>query len=192
MTDYFALLEQPRLPWLERAEVETSFHRLARQFHPDSGSGNPNKFAELNQAFATLRDHHLRLRHLLLLENYSDPSNVSVTFDDTNLFSRAAAIANDARELVQARYADSAIARSVTQTTRIQAVRQLNNVLQQLQREYDANITRLIKLNENWTGQKKDDALADAAELQRRFTFLEKWQTILRELLFQLEHNMFI
>jgi len=49
MTDYFALLEQPRAPWLDPAELKEVFHRKTLEQHPDAGAAGPeNDFAKLN------------------------------------------------------------------------------------------------------------------------------------------------
>src|SRR6187402_2801403 len=69
MTDYFALLGEPRRPLLDPERIKDTFHRLSRERHPDQAGGAIDAFAELNLAQETLRDPKLRLRHLLALEH---------------------------------------------------------------------------------------------------------------------------
>ena len=58
MTDYFALLEQPRKPWLDPEELKQKYHELARRSHPDEN---------VNDAYRVLADAKSRLQHLLAL-----------------------------------------------------------------------------------------------------------------------------
>lgn len=64
MTDYFALLDQPRSAWLDVDALKITFHTRARSEHPDAGG---TTFEELNVAYRTLADVKLRLAHLLTL-----------------------------------------------------------------------------------------------------------------------------
>ncbi len=67
MTDFFALLGEPRRPWLDEERVKETFHRLSREQHPDQADATGD-FAALNAAQAALREPKARLRHLLALE----------------------------------------------------------------------------------------------------------------------------
>ena len=64
MTDYFALLNQPRSAWLDVDALKEKFHGHARTEHPDAGGEN---FQQLNLAYRTLADPKSRLAHLLEL-----------------------------------------------------------------------------------------------------------------------------
>jgi len=74
MTDYFALLEQPRGPWLDPAALKDAYHQKTLQTHPDAAAGNQSDFAQLNEAYQVLQDPKRRLHHLLSLENCAPPS----------------------------------------------------------------------------------------------------------------------
>ena len=44
MTDYFALLEQPRAPWLDPRGLKEAYHRQTLQTHPDTAApDNPTR-----------------------------------------------------------------------------------------------------------------------------------------------------
>jgi curved DNA-binding protein CbpA len=47
MIDYFALLGQPRQPWLEGEELKKRYQTLIKTAHPDQAANNPS-----DQAFA--------------------------------------------------------------------------------------------------------------------------------------------
>ena len=52
MTDYFALLGQPRAPWLDPAALKEAYHRQTLQSHPDTATpGRESDFAGLNEAY---------------------------------------------------------------------------------------------------------------------------------------------
>jgi curved DNA-binding protein CbpA len=74
--DHFALLNQPRQPWLDPEQVQASFVALSGELHPDRVHNAPpetreeatRRFAQLNAACQCLKDSKERLRHLLELE----------------------------------------------------------------------------------------------------------------------------
>ena len=89
MTDAFALLDEPRQPWLEVEALKTKFLSRSAATHPDKFQDPTEKaaaqtrFADLNSAHETLRDPKRRLQHLLTLESgrkladWSLPNNSS-------------------------------------------------------------------------------------------------------------------
>jgi curved DNA-binding protein CbpA len=84
MTDYFALLNEPRRPWLDEASLKEKFLALSARFHPDRVHQSPEPerhaasrhFAELNAAYQCLREPKDRLRHLLELESGAKPADI--------------------------------------------------------------------------------------------------------------------
>lgn len=188
MIDFFALLAQPRQPNLDLSALEKSFHRLAQSLHPDLyPSATQDQFAEVNQAFATLRDPQSRLHHLLALENQS-PSIAPAVGEYSALFVEAAEIAHEAGETVRRHpMASSTIARSIAHLKRAESSAKVRRILLTLEHEYDRGLERLKELNALWQSD-RPVALEEARRLQQHFTFLGRWQGNLRELLFQLEH----
>ena len=82
--DYFALLEQPRRPWLDLEALQAKFFALSSHWHPDRYHQVSNeekqkitdRFAGLNAAYHCLRDPRTRLAHLILLETGTGPNEV--------------------------------------------------------------------------------------------------------------------
>jgi len=76
MTDNFALLSEPRHPWINADSLKEKFLSLSSQVHPDRVHHAPEaerrsaggRYAELNAAYNCLREPKDRLRHLLELE----------------------------------------------------------------------------------------------------------------------------
>ena len=84
MTDCFALLDEPRRPWLDAEALKEKFLALAATAHPDRFHGSTpaekeeasRRYAELNGAHTRLRDTKDRLAHLLELELGRRPKDV--------------------------------------------------------------------------------------------------------------------
>ncbi len=95
MTDYFALLGQPRKPWLDPKELKKKYHALVRSNQPD---GN------VNEAYRMLLDPKQRLQHLLNLEGVTAADEVPSELAD--LFMEIASVLNkidrsDANQLTE-------------------------------------------------------------------------------------------
>jgi len=84
VTDYFALLNEPRRPWIEPETLKAKFLKLAAEAHPDkqrsSNEAEKNsanrRYAELNSAYHCLAGPKSRLLHLLELELGAKPKDV--------------------------------------------------------------------------------------------------------------------
>jgi curved DNA-binding protein CbpA len=89
--DYFALLGQPRQPWLDSALLKAAFLQQSARLHPDRVQAShpaeqaaaTGRFAELNAAYHCLREPKERLLHLLELETGAPPANVQSVPADT-------------------------------------------------------------------------------------------------------------
>lgn len=84
MPDYFALLNEPRRPWIDPEALKQKFLALSSQFHPDRVHAAPQAeriaadrlFSEMNAAYNCLREPKDRLRHLLELELGEKPADI--------------------------------------------------------------------------------------------------------------------
>ena len=84
MTDFFALLQEPRRPWLDTDLLKQKFLTLSASAHPDKihSASDADKadatkqFTELNAAFNCLADPKSRLLHLLELERGAKPADI--------------------------------------------------------------------------------------------------------------------
>lgn len=188
MIDYFALLGQPRQPYLDPTNLECEFRERARSLHPDARAGAESEaLATLNQAFTTLRNPRLRLQHLLALEGVEQKQD-SLPKEWVELFSRAAAVASRARsELRRERTSDNAITRSMSQIERGGAYHDLNALLRELEANEAEAENDLRRLNEQWNCDRRG-GVESVRRLQQRFTFVQRWIASLRELEFQLRN----
>jgi DnaJ-domain-containing protein 1 len=84
VTDYFALLDESRQPWLDEETLKAKFFALSTSVHPDRVHDLPERerkatqerYTELNAAYNCLRVPKDRLRHLLELETGRKPAQV--------------------------------------------------------------------------------------------------------------------
>src|SRR5579862_3451332 len=84
MTDFFALLNEPRRPWLEPESLKQKFLALSATVHPDrvhnlgetERAAAQDRYTELNAAYNCLREPKDRLHHLLQLELGALPKDV--------------------------------------------------------------------------------------------------------------------
>src|SRR5438552_3749791 len=105
MTDQFALLNQPRRPWLDVDSLKQKFLDLSSKVHPDRvhNSGGAEKrsaqahYTDLNAAYTRLREPKSRLLHFLELELGQKPSNVqSIPPDLMDLFLQISQLCREA------------------------------------------------------------------------------------------------
>lgn len=84
MSDAFALLTEPRRPWLEAEALKQKFLPVSSAIHPDRTHNAPEaekqqtnqRYAELNAAYNTLREPRDRLLHLIELERGAKPGDI--------------------------------------------------------------------------------------------------------------------
>ncbi len=156
MTDYFALLDQPRKPWIDLKELEKKYHALARATHPDQSKEPTADFADVNRAYRVLRDPKLRLEHLLALEGHK-------------IASATTEIPNDLAELFM----------EVASTMKTGDEKQMTGLLTRLEQHFEEALKQLRALSEKWNGDAT--ALSEAEHLQQRFSFLTRWKDLLAE-----------
>src|SRR5688572_7177378 len=84
MLDPFALLNEPRRPWLDAEALKQKFIQFSSEVHPDRTHNAPEaekqqtsqRYAEVNAAYNTLREARSRLLHLLELEAGAKPTDI--------------------------------------------------------------------------------------------------------------------
>ena len=90
MTDYFALLDEPRRPWLDAAILKQKFLALSADAHPDRVHGATaqekksanERYTQLNAAYQCLGNPRDRVRHLLELELGRKPDDLDRVPDE--------------------------------------------------------------------------------------------------------------
>jgi DnaJ-domain-containing protein 1 len=197
MTDYFALLDEPRRPWLEPEILKEKFLTRSAVVHPDRvhnlGKAEQklaqDQYVQLNTAYHSLREPKSRLRHLLELELGAIPKDVQhVPPDLMDLF----------MEISQAcRHADTLIAESAAVTSALLKVQlfercqeegdQLRSLLQKLAVGNARMMDRLKQLDEDWSKTKTSGSTTrvqlfpDLEKLYRLFSYFDRWTAQIQE-----------
>lgn len=187
MPDHFAILAQPRRPWLDEAALKDAFHQATTQQHPDVTGGSSEDASALNAAYTVLRDPAARLRHLLELEWPGVVSaQAGIAPELADLFGKIAALRQAGAALAKKEAAaQSPLARALLAGDRAAQIAALQGVLAALVASEDAAREEVRAIDADWDA--RDEATcATLAALQQRLAFLAKWQAQLREDLFRL------
>jgi DnaJ-domain-containing protein 1 len=204
MIDCFALLDEPRRPWLDAEALKEKFLSRSATAHPDHvHSASPaereaasDRFSALNAAHTRLRDPKDRLAHLLELELGRRPAEVqAVPEDATELFLQVGQICRETDQFIAGRANVTSPLLKVQSFERGLAiagrVTELQRTLERRQAEHEAE---LKSLNEAWTAAPPVDSPARLArlplerveELYRAFSYLARWRAQLQERFVQL------
>ena len=179
MTDYFALLEQARAPWLDPAALKEVFHRKTLEQHPDSGGSTEDDFAKLNEAYQVLLDPKRRLHHLLSSENRAPSASQAVPPDLEHLFLEIGALNQVTTQLLtRMRDASNPLSKSLLAVQVVARQKEIGRLRDKVRELYDAAEAQLRQ-----TGLKQIDEIA---VLYQRFSYLGRWSAQLDELAFQL------
>src|SRR5437867_4059304 len=188
MTDFFALLDQPRQPWLDPDELKQKYHQLTRAAHPDVRSSEPNvEFESINQAYRVLLDPKQRIHHLLALEG-STPTTAkhAVPAGVEELFLKTGKLAQDSkRALEELGSATGALSKSLLQGELLDLRSRTLELLAQLSHVHEKCLVELPKLNELWK-ENKFQAIARLQLLCDQIGYLTRWIAQLEEIQFQL------
>ena len=199
MTDNFALLNEPRRPWLDADALKQKFIALSASAHPDKihSAGDAEKssaaksFAELNAAFNCLAEPKSRLLHLLELELGAKPKDIQqIPAALADLFAEVA---------MDCRSADTFLAEKSKVTSPLllvqlfergqEWVEKLNALQKKLTGLHDQLMSELKSLDAKWVGAEgvaRQEVLAKAEELYRLFGYFNRWNRQIQERVVQL------
>jgi DnaJ-domain-containing protein 1 len=192
MTDFFALLKQPRNPWLRTEAVREAFVSAATDSHPDRVHDAPaevrreaqERYTRLNEAQRCLTVSRTRLRHLLELERGERIKDLQEIPED---LMRLFQVLGTQLKAADAHLRDSAKADSpllkVALFEQGETVREgLQETQQMLQDRGTALEEKLRSLGERWkqaptaSAHERDALLAQLETLYRLISFHDRWQ----------------
>ena len=200
--DKFALLDQPRRPWIDPDELKRKFLSLSASVHPDRVHGAPDKekrdaerrFTELNSAYNCLREPKDRLRHLLEMERGAKPDDVQripaglmdTSFEVGRLCKEADTFLREKR----------AVSSPLLQVQLFERAQDWTDKLNELQRDLNARREQLFvelrQMNESWRTKSpapEPDAgrrLDRLEEIYRLLGYFGRWLEQLQERIVQL------
>lgn len=201
MTDYFAVLDHPRRPWLDVDKLKDDFHTLSAAAHPDRVHNQDEparrdaeqRYSELNAAYQCLRSPKTRLEHLLLLERGSKPGDLrSIPDDVVQLFSEVATLLkNTEGVLTQKARATSAIQKAGLLTQAMPYLEKIALLQSSIRSRLQEVGQGLHALDKEWPGYLQDpgqrpSAFATAEKLYHLYGFLDRWTQQLQERMIQL------
>jgi curved DNA-binding protein CbpA len=199
VTDYFALLNEPRRPWLDPDALKQKFLALSANLHPDrihSASGADKDaatktFTELNAAFNCLAEPKLRLLHLLELELGAKPKDIQEI--PTALADLFAEIANGCRNadvfLVEKNQAISPLVQVQLFERGQDWLEKLNGLQRKLNEFREELNVELKSLDEKWVRQEVNSRrgiLPGLEILYRLYSYFNRWNGQIQERVVQL------
>ncbi|MEO7167877.1 MAG: hypothetical protein ABI016_12705 [Chthoniobacterales bacterium] len=165
MTDYFALLEEARRPWLDPEQLKEKYFARSRTAPPDAG---------LNESFRVLSDPKLRLQHLLTLEGAELPAGRPIPPTVADLFWNTGTLLREVeRFLLQSAAATGALARSLLKGEQTKLTASLAKLEEQLRAAYESELTRIRQLDATWQTNSPNE-LAPLIELYDSISYLSK------------------
>jgi len=193
VTDYFALLNEPRRPWLDAELLKQKFLTLSATVHPDrvhnlgetERAAAQEHYTELNTAYNCLREPKERLQHLLQLELGAPPPNtqrIPSDLMDLSLEVGKACREADAFLAEKARVTSpllqvSFFERGQVFADKLQALRQRVNALNDRLNE------ELRQIDAAWqsSAMPRTALLQRLEELSRLFSYFARWSAQIQE-----------
>ncbi len=202
MTDFFALLDEPRRPWLDPDRLKQKFLARSTEVHPDRVHSAPvsersaasQRYAELNAAYNCLREPKDRLRHLLELERRAPLVDIqAVPPGLTDAFFQLGALCKRVDSFLAERSAVTSPLLKVGFFERAQEwTDQLMDAQRQLNGERDKLLTELQSLNAAWESATQSATarphlpLDRLEQIYRALGYLGRWSGQLQERIVQL------
>jgi curved DNA-binding protein CbpA len=199
MTDHFALLNEPRRPWLDADLLKQKFLALASDAHPDRVHGASEsekaevtqRYAQLNAAYNCLVEPKLRLLHLLELELGAKPKDIQQI--PTALADLFAEVANSCRSadgfLVEKSKATSPLVQVQLFERGQDWVEKLNGLQRKLNDLREKLMGELKSLDTQWVSAdagSRRELLPKLDELYRLFGYFNRWNCQILERVVQL------
>jgi curved DNA-binding protein CbpA len=186
VTSFFALLEEPRRPWLDPEALKEKYHRLTATHHPDV-AGAPGDFAEINRAYQVLADPAARLRHLLELDAPTALARAQpVPEEIAGFFTPVAEVRQGVDAFLKKRAAAaSPLAKALLSTEQFGVQERVDGMIAALAEKQEALLARVRDADGLWIAD-RDAALSILPALWQSLGYTAKWLAMLRESLFSL------
>jgi curved DNA-binding protein CbpA len=192
MIDYFALLDQPRVPWLDPNELKNAYHQKTLQGHPDAqttrcrADAADTTFASLNEAYQVLQDPKRRLHHLLSLEGAAPSSHQTVPQHLHDLFPVVGAVTQRANLLLEKIGTTSnRLSQSLLKPQILEVQNETKEVHKRIQNLFDTSLAELQQINIAWA-KNPGEQIKALSNLYVVFAYLTRWLAQLDEITFQL------
>jgi DnaJ-domain-containing protein 1 len=202
MTDNFALLDEPRRPWIDTDSLKEKFLTRSSQVHPDRSHNAPEaerrtageRYSELNAAYNCLREPKDRLRHLLELELGARPTDIqSVPPELMDSFFEVGRLCREADFfLMEKAKVTSAILKVQLFERGQEWTDQLNAVQRKINSRREELLQELKAMNSTWELVSQNEAdrdkllLGRLEEIYRLLGYFARWSEQIQERIVQL------
>jgi DnaJ-domain-containing protein 1 len=179
VTDHFAKLGVPRVPWLDAEMLKERFHALSTGAHPDKATNEKQKaeeeFRGLNESYQVLRHSRSRILHLLELQGVAKPEHVqAIPTIALDLFSSIADVTRHSDALLKEKTsANSPMLKVQFFEKALPCVDSIQALQNDVQKRLQALEAELQTLN--------GDQIEKLQQMAAALGFLEKWQAQLQE-----------
>ena len=196
MTDFFALLGQPRQPWLDEDALKAAFHEKSSSLHPDRFHNADDAareeagriYAELNSAYQCLREPKDRLAHLIELESGRKPGGIqSVPAEAMELFAQVGQLCRETDAFLVERAKATSPMLKVRQFERgLEWTDKIQALMKSLNEQREELHAKLRSMNESWVSGSMAASLPVLGEIHSRLSYLNRWMAQLQERFTQL------
>jgi len=189
LIDHFDTLGLPRQPWIEPETLKERFHRLTAAAHPDVG-GDARAFAEVNAAYAVLREPGTRLRHFLELEDPGAIAGAGASIPEglADCFMQIATLRRAVDAFVkQISGATTPVAKALLASERFTIRHDVEKALGGLESMQNRCLEIIQGEDVRWKVRKDTAAISRLSAVQQELAYLEKWMGQLREASVSLE-----
>ena len=193
--DYFALLDEPRKPWIDTGLLKDKFMEMSARYHPDKfPQATPEererisaRYAELNAAYQCLSHTRDRLLHLIELETGKPPSDVQrIPPGTSDLFMQIGQTCTQAAAFLEKQpQTDSPILKAkrfVEQMEWTDKLTDFQNQLQEISNKLEEELKRMNTDMENGAPL----PLERLEEIYRSDSYINRWTDQIREKIVQL------
>jgi DnaJ-domain-containing protein 1 len=191
MTDFFALLNEARRPWIDPDALKQKFLALSTAVHPDrvhhAAEGERKsahqRYTELNTAYNCLREPKDRLRHLLEVERGAKPRDIErIPPDMADAFLEVGKLCREADRFLAARdRTTSPLLKAGMFEEGQEQVDQLQALRRKIHARRDGLLAELKAVNPAWETPGADRHFNRLEEIYRLLGYFGRWSEQIQE-----------
>ena len=191
MTDFFALLNETRKPWLDPEPLKQKFLTLSKAVHPDRAhqaievekQAAQQRYLEINAAYNCLREPKERLRHLLELERGAKLRDIErIPPDMADSFFEVGNLCHEADGFLARR---DRTASPLLKAGMFEEGQEQTDKFQALQRKINARLDELLAelkaMNPAWETPGADRPFDRLEEIYRLLGYFGRWSGQIQE-----------
>jgi curved DNA-binding protein CbpA len=192
MNDCFAVLGEPRRPWLDAESLKQKFLSLSASSHPDlfhsataaEKAKAQKHYIEINEAYNRLRDPKERLLHLIELERGQKPGETQRI--DPQLVASFTQVNNLCREADRLLAEKNAMTSPLLKVDLFDRSQETTERLVELQKKISSGresvLSAIREIDSTWEQvSDREEVLSNLEELYRLLSYFTRWSGQLQE-----------